>query len=160
MPSFDIVSEVDPHEVTNSVDQSNREVSTRFDFKGSGAQYELKDAVITLLAENEFQLQQMRDILQPRLAKRGIDLLCIKVDPPQTAGRQARQTITLRQGIEAPLAKQIIKLIKDSKIKVQASIQGDQVRVTGKKRDDLQEAIALLRGSELDMPLQFTNFRD
>lgn len=160
MPSFDIVSEVDQHEVSNSVDQSNREVSTRFDFKGSGAQYELKDAVITLVAENEFQLQQMRDILQPRLAKRGIDLLCIKVDPPQTAGRQARQTITLRQGIEAPLAKQIIKLIKDSKIKVQASIQGDQVRVTGKKRDDLQEAIALLRGSELDMPLQFTNFRD
>ena len=160
MPSFDIVSEVDQHEVSNSVDQSNREVSTRFDFKGSGAQYELKDAVITLVAENEFQLQQMRDILQPRLAKRGIDLLCIKVDPPQTAGRQARQTITLRQGIEAPLAKQIIKLIKDSKIKVQASIQGDQVRVTGKKRDDLQEAIALLRGSELEMPLQFTNFRD
>ena len=160
MPSFDIVSEVDQHEVSNSVDQSNREVSTRFDFKGSGAQYELKDAVITLVAENEFQLQQMRDILQPRLAKRGIDLLCIKVDPPQTAGRQALQTITLRQGIEAPLAKQIIKLIKDSKIKVQASIQGDQVRVTGKKRDDLQEAIALLRGSELEMPLQFTNFRD
>ena len=160
MPSFDIVSEVDQHEVSNSVDQSNREVVTRFDFKGSGAQYELKDAVITLTAENEFQLQQMRDILQPRLAKRGIDLLCIKVDPPQTAGRQARQTITLRQGIEAPLAKQIIKLIKDSKIKVQASIQGDQVRVTGKKRDDLQEAIALLRKSELDMPLQFTNFRD
>jgi len=160
MPSFDIVSEVDQHEVSNSVDQSNREVSTRFDFKGSGAQYELKDAVITLVAENEFQLQQMRDILQPRLAKRGIDLLCIKVDPPQTAGRPARQTITLRQGIEAPLAKQIIKLIKDSKIKVQASIQGDQVRVTGKKRDDLQEAIALLRKSELDMPLQFTNFRD
>ena len=160
MPSFDIVSEVDQHEVSNSVDQSNREVSTRFDFKGSGAQYELRNAVITLVAENEFQLQQMRDILQPRLAKRGIDLLCIKVDPPQTAGRQARQTITLRQGIEAPLAKQIIKLIKDSKIKVQASIQGDQVRVTGKKRDDLQEAIALLRKSELDMPLQFTNFRD
>ncbi len=160
MPSFDIVSEVDQHEVSNSVDQSNREVATRFDFKGSGAQYELKESVITLVAENEFQLQQMRDILQPRLAKRGIDLLCIKVDSPQVAGRQAKQNITLRQGIEAPLAKQIIKLIKDGKLKVQASIQGDQVRITGKKRDDLQEAIALLRSSELEMPLQFTNFRD
>ncbi len=160
MPSFDIVSEVDLHEVANAVDQSNREVGTRFDFKGSGAQYELKDAVVTLTAENEFQLQQMRDILQPRLAKRGVDLLCIKVDPPQGAGRQARQTITLRQGIETPLAKQIIKLLKDSKMKVQASIQGEQVRVSGKKRDDLQEAIALLRQSDLDLPLQFTNFRD
>ena len=160
MPSFDIVSEVDQHEVSNAVDQSNREVATRFDFKGSGAEYELKESVITLVAENEFQLQQMRDILQPRLAKRGIDLLCIKVDPPQVAGRQAKQTITLRQGIETPLAKQIVKLIKDSKMKVQAAIQGDQVRITGKKRDDLQEAMALLRTSEREMPLQFTNFRD
>lgn len=160
MPSFDIVSEVDQHEVSNAVDQSNREVATRFDFKGSGAEYELKESVITLVAENEFQLQQMRDILQPRLAKRGVDLLCIKVDPPQVAGRQAKQTITLRQGIETPLAKQIVKLIKDSKMKVQAAIQGDQVRITGKKRDDLQEAMALLRTSELEMPLQFTNFRD
>jgi uncharacterized protein YajQ (UPF0234 family) len=160
MPSFDIVSEVDLHEVTNAVDQANREVATRFDFKGSGAQYALKEAVVTLQAENEFQLQQMRDILHPRLAKRGVDLLCLKVDPPVLSGRQARQTVTLRQGLDTPLAKQIVKLIKDSKIKVQAAIQGDQVRVTGKKRDDLQEAMALLRNSELDLPLQFTNFRD
>jgi len=102
----------------------------------------------------------MRDILQPRLAKRGVDLLCLKIDPPQTTGRQAKQTLTLRQGIDTPLAKQIVKLIKDSKMKVQAAIQGDQVRVTGKKRDDLQEAIALLKKSDLELPLQFTNFRD
>jgi uncharacterized protein YajQ (UPF0234 family) len=160
MPSFDIVSEVDLHEVTNAVDQANREVGTRFDFKGSGAQYELKEAVVTLQAENEFQLQQMLDILQPRLAKRGVDILCLKIDPPQVSGRQAKQTVTFRQGIDTPLAKQIVKLIKDSKLKVQAAIQGDQVRVTGKKRDDLQEAMALLRKAELELPLQFTNFRD
>ncbi len=160
MPSFDIVSEVNLHETTNAVDQANREVSTRFDFKGSGAHYELNDATITLYAETEFQLQQMLDILQPRLAKRGIDLLCLKIDPPQVSGKQARQTVTLRQGIDAPLAKNIIKLIKDSKLKVQASIQGEQVRVIGKKRDDLQETIALLRKAELELPLQFVNFRD
>lgn len=160
MPSFDIVSEVDQHEITNAVDQSNREVSTRFDFKGTGAVYELSETVITLKAENEFHLQQMRDILNPKLAKRGIDLQCLKVDPPEGAGRQVRQTVTLRQGIDSPLAKKIVKLIKDNKLKVQAAIQGDQVRVTGKKRDDLQEAIALLRGSDLELPLQFTNFRD
>jgi uncharacterized protein YajQ (UPF0234 family) len=160
MPSFDIVSEVNLHETTNAVDQANREVSTRFDFKGSGAHYELNDATITLHAETEFQLQQMLDILQPRLAKRGIDLLCLKIDPPQVSGKQARQTVTLRQGIDAPLAKNIIKLIKDSKLKVQASIQGEQVRVIGKKRDDLQETIALLRKAELELPLQFVNFRD
>lgn len=160
MPSFDIVSEVDLHEVSNAVDQANREVGTRFDFKGTDAQYALKEAVVTLQAENEFQLQQMLDILQPRLAKRGVDILCLKIDPPQVSGRQAKQTVTLRQGIDTPLAKQIVKLIKDSKMKVQAAIQGDQVRVTGKKRDDLQEAMALLRKSELELPLQFTNFRD
>ena len=160
MPSFDIVSEVDLHEATNAVDQANREVGTRFDFKGTGAHYELKDAVITMTGETEFHLQQMREVLTPRLAKRGIDLLCIKVDPPQASGRQAKQVITLRQGIDTPMAKQIVKLIKDSKLKVQASIQGEQVRVTGKKRDDLQDAIAVLRASDLDLPLQFTNFRD
>lgn len=160
MPSFDVVSEVDLHEVANAVDQANREVGTRFDFKGTGARFELKDAVITLLAENEFQLQQMMDILQPRLAKRGVDLLCLKVDPPQVSGRQARQTTTLRQGIETALAKRIVKLVKDGRMKVQAAIQGDQVRISGKQRDDLQEAMALLRRTELDMPLQFINFRD
>ena len=160
MPSFDIVSEVDLHEVTNAVDQSNREVGTRFDFKGSGAVYLLDESVITLQAENEFQLQQMLDILQPRLAKRGVDILCLKIDKPQVSGKLARQVVTLRQGIEATLARQIVKLIKDSKIKVQAAVQGDQVRITGKKRDDLQVAIALMRNAELGMPLQFINFRD
>jgi uncharacterized protein YajQ (UPF0234 family) len=160
MPSFDIVSEVNMHEAANAVDQSNREVGTRFDFKGSGARYELNDSVITLHAEIEFQLQQMLDILQPRLAKRGVDILCLKIDPPQVSGKQARQTVTLRQGIDAPLAKTIVKLIKDSKLKVQASIQGEQVRVAGKKKDDLQDAIALLRKTDLELPLQFTNFRD
>ena len=160
MPSFDVVSEIDQHEVTNAVDQANREVGTRFDFKGSDARFELSEGVVTLYGENEFQLQQMRDILHPRLAKRGIDLLCLKVDPATTVGKQARQTITLRQGIDTAMAKTIVKLLKDSKMKVQAQIHGEQVRVTGKKRDDLQEAIALLRKSELDLPLQFTNFRD
>ena len=160
MPSFDIVSELNRHELTNAVDQANREVGTRFDFKGSGARYELNDWVVTLHAETEFQLQQMLDILQPRLAKRGIDLRCLEIDPPAVSGKEARQVVTLRQGIDAPLAKTIVKLIKDSKLKVQASVQGDQVRVTGKKRDDLQETIALLRQAELDLPLQFINFRD
>lgn len=160
MPSFDIVSEIDLHEAANAVDQANREVSTRFDFKGSGAHYEHKDAEIKLLAETEFQLQQMLDILQTKLAKRGIDIACLDVGEVQTALKQARQTVTLRQGIEAELAKKITRSIKDSKLKVQAAIQGDKLRVTGKKRDDLQEAIALLRQGQWDLPLQFNNFRD
>jgi uncharacterized protein YajQ (UPF0234 family) len=160
MPSFDIVSEINPHEACNAVDQANREVSTRFDFKGSGARYEQEGTVITLRAEVEFQLQQMLDILQTKLAKRGIDLGCLKIDEPQLALKQARQTVTLRQGIDADLARKIVRLVKDSKLKVQAAIQGEKVRVTGKKRDDLQEAIALLRQTPLDLPLQFDNFRD
>ncbi|MEI6354897.1 MAG: YajQ family cyclic di-GMP-binding protein [Methylococcus sp.] len=160
MPSFDVVSEVDLHEALNAVDQSNREVGTRFDFKGSGAQYELKDGVIILSGQNEFQLQQMLDLLRPRLAKRGIDLLCLEVSPPEVSLSKAHQKATLRQGVDALLAKKIVRLIKDSKMKVQAAIQGEQVRVTGKQRDDLQEAMALLKKAELDLPLQFTNFRD
>ena len=160
MPSFDIVSEIDLHEAANAVDQANREVETRFDFKGSGASYELADSVITLTAESDFQLQQMREILHLRLAKRGVDIGSLKADPPKTLGRQAKQTITLVQGIESALAKKIVKLVKDSKLKTQAAIQGDKVRITGKKRDDLQECIALLRATELEQPLQFNNFRD
>jgi hypothetical protein len=160
MPSFDVVSEVNLHEAANAVDQANREVGNRFDFKGSGAKYEQKEAVVTLVAQNDFQLKQMLDILQTKLAKRGVDVACLKVDEPQIAGKEARQVVTLRQGIDQPLAKKIVQLIKDSKMKVQASIQGEQVRVTGKKKDDLQEAIALLRKNKLDLPLQFTNFRD
>lgn len=160
MPSFDIVSEVDLHEAANAVDQANREVGARFDFKGQVATYELSESVITLTGEGEFQLQQMRDILHLKLSKRGVDIASLKADPAQVTGRQSKQTITLLQGIESTFAKKLVKLIKDSKIKVQASIQGDKVRVTGKKRDDLQECIALLRGSELDQPLQYNNFRD
>ena len=160
MPSFDVVSEVNTHEVVNSVDQSNREVSTRFDFKGTNARYEQNDSIIILHAETDFQLKQMLDILQTKLAKRGVDIACLQIDTPDIAARQARQKVTLRQGLDATLGKQLIKLIKDSKIKVQASLQGEKIRVAGKKRDDLQQVIAILRDSKVDMPLQFDNFRD
>ena len=160
MPSFDVVSEFDMHEVTNGVDQANREVGTRFDFKGTDSGYEQADAVITMTTESEFQLKQMLDILQNKLGKRGIDIACLDIAEPVISGRQTRQTITLRQGIDSELAKKISRLIKESKVKVQAAIQGDKVRVTGKKRDDLQQIITLLREANFDLPLQFNNFRD
>lgn len=160
MPSFDVVSEVDMHELTNAVDQSNREIINRFDFKGSDARVELLESVLTLHAGSEFQINQMLDILYAKLAKRGVDIACIDKGKIEIAGNNARQTLTVRQGIDADMARKTVKLIKDSKIKVQASIQGEQVRITGKKRDDLQEAIALLRKAELGLPLQYTNFRD
>jgi len=160
MPSFDIVSELNAHEVSNAVDQANREVSTRFDFKGTNARFELKDLVVTLNAQAEFQLQQMLEILLMKLSKRGIDVSCTKVDPPVMLGQSAKQVVTLREGIDTELGKKLQRLIKDSKLKVQAAIQDKQVRVSGKSRDDLQEAIRLARGAKLDMPLQFTNFRD
>ena len=160
MPSFDVVSEVDMHEVTNAVDQANREVSTRFDFKGSGARYERNDDEIVMTAPSEFQLQQMLDILQTKLARRGVDIACLEIGEPRASGKEVRQTVTVRQGLDSPLARQIVKLIKDSKLKVQAAIQGEKVRVTGKKRDDLQKIIAMLKEADLDMPLQFNNFRD
>jgi uncharacterized protein YajQ (UPF0234 family) len=162
MPSFDIVSEIDIHEVVNAVDQATREVNTRFDFKGTSAKYELKEYVVTLSAQSEtdFQLKQMLDILKLRLAKRGIDVECLKIDKPTMTGTTAKQVVTLRQGIETELGKKLQRLIKDSKLKVQAAIQDKQVRVTGKNRDDLQDVIAMVRKAELDMPFQFTNFRD
>lgn len=160
MPSFDVVSEVDRHEVTNAVDQANREVNTRFDFKGVNAKFEQNGLQVTLVAEAEFQIQQMLDILRSKLIKRDVDVACMECAEIVQSGMQSRMEVTLRQGIDAPLAKQIVKMIKDKKMKVQAAIQGDQVRVTGKKRDDLQQVIAMLREAELDMPLQFTNFRD
>jgi uncharacterized protein YajQ (UPF0234 family) len=160
MPSFDVVSELDMHEVTNAVDQANREVSTRFDFKGSQAEFELQESSILLRAESEFQLRQMLDILHAKLTKRGIDIGSLEPGEIEQAGKQARQTITLRQGIATELAKKIVKLVKESKVKVQSQIQGEQVRITGKKRDDLQAVIALLKQSKLELPLQFTNFRD
>ncbi len=160
MPSFDVVSEVNMHEINNAVDQSNREVSTRFDFKGSGARFEVEDGSIRLEAQSEFQLQQMQDILQTKLAKRGVDILSLDVQPPETSGRTARQTVKLKQGIDSALAKSLVKMIKDSKLKVQAAIQGDKLRVSGAKKDDLQATIALLRKAEVSQPLQYENFRD
>ena len=160
MPSFDVVSELDNHEAANAVDQANREVNTRFDFKGTGAKFELADFVVSLEAEADFQLKQMVEILTQKLSKRGIDVACMKVEEPEIALNKARQKVILRHGIDSDNARKIVKLIKDAKLKVQAQIQGEQVRVTGKKRDDLQEVIALLKQSELGLPLQFTNFRD
>lgn len=160
MPSFDVVSEVDKHEVTNAVDQANREVGTRFDFKGVGASFEQNELLVTLVAEAEFQIQQMLDILRSKLVKRQIDVACIECGDVVQSGMQARMEVTLRQGIDAPLAKRIVKMIKDKKMKVQAAIQGEQVRVTGKKRDDLQQVIAMLREADLGLPVQFNNFRD
>ncbi|MBC7984034.1 MAG: YajQ family cyclic di-GMP-binding protein [Candidatus Obscuribacterales bacterium] len=163
MPSFDIVSELDLHEVSNAVDQASREVGTRFDFKGIDARFELTDSVITLFAEADFQLQQMMHILKLRLSKRGVDIACMKIDEPiisGIAGQRAKQVATLRQGIETETGKKIQRLIKDSKLKIQAAIQDKQVRVTGKSRDDLQAAMALMRNAKLDLPLQYTNFRD
>jgi cyclic-di-GMP-binding protein len=160
MPSFDIVSEFDAHEVTNAVDQASREVGQRFDFKGTNAKFELKDAVITLSAPADFQLKQMLEILRLKLSKRGIDVACMKVDEPVVTGQTAKQVVTLRQGVETELAKKIQRQLKDSKLKVQAALQDKQVRVIGKNRDDLQAAIALVKGGGYDLPLQFTNFRD
>ncbi len=160
MPSFDIVSELNDHEVTNAVDQANREVGTRFDFKGTDARYELKDNVITLRAQVEFQLRQMIEVLRLKLTRRGVDLACVSLGDVVIAGQQASQAITLRKGIDKESGKKIQRLLKDSGLKVQAAIQGEQVRVTGKKRDDLQAAIAKVKDAELGLPVQFNNFRD
>ncbi len=146
--------------MANAVDQANREVDTRFDFKGTGAKFEVADFVVSLEAEADFQLKQMVDILTQKLSKRGIDVACMKIEEPEIALNKARQKVILRHGIDSDSARKLVKRIKDAKLKVQAQIQGDQVRVTGKKRDDLQEVIALLKGAELELPLQFTNFRD
>lgn len=160
MPSFDVVSEVNHHELNNGVDQANREVTTRFDFKGTGSNFELADQVISMNTESEFQLQQMYDILCNKLVKRGIDIACLEKGEPVIQARTATQAVKVREGIETADAKEMVKLIKQSKAKVQASIQGDQLRVTGKKRDDLQSVIALLKGADLQTPLQYKNFRD
>ena len=160
MPSFDIVSKLDEHELTNAVDQANRELAKRFDFKGSDAAFDLSGTVVMLKADAEFRLKQMQDILMQRLAARGIDIRCAEIADPDVNLATARQKVTLKQGIEQVLAKKIIKLIKDSGSKVQAQIQGDQLRIVGKKRDELQATIALLRAGDLEMPLQYENFRD
>jgi len=160
MPSFDVVSEVNHHELSNAVDQANREVTTRFDFKGTGSNFELAGNLVTMNTQSEFQLQQMYDILCNKLVKRGVDIACLELGDPTIQLKTATQVVTVREGIDAAEAKKMIKLIKDRKMKVQAAIQGDQLRVTGKKRDDLQEVIALLKEGSFAMPLQFKNFRD
>jgi len=161
MPTFDIVSEVDKQEVRNAVDQVNKEVSTRFDFKGSDARVEQADYVLTVYADTEFQIDQVQDILSAKLTKRGVDVKCLDIATPEkVSGNKMKRQTTVKTGVEIELAKKIVRIIKDSKLKVQASIQGDAVRVSGAKRDVLQETIALMRKSISDFPLQFQNFRD
>lgn len=161
MPSFDIVSEVNEVEIRNAIEQTNKEVGQRFDFKGSDARVEQAEKVLTLFADTEFQLEQVIEVLRGKLAKRNVDVRCLDHGKPEKiSGNKMKQAITVKTGIETELAKRIVKHIKDSKLKVQASIQGDAVRVTGAKRDLLQETIALVRKSVEDFPLQYQNFRD
>jgi uncharacterized protein YajQ (UPF0234 family) len=161
MPSFDIVSEVDRVEVRNAVDQCNREVANRFDFKGSVARVETSDDVLTVFADDEFKLGQVRDVLTGKLSKRGVDVRCLEPGTVEKiSGNKVKQPVTVRAGVETELARKLVRLLKDSKLKVQASIQGDAVRVSGTKKDVLQDAIALVRKSITDFPLQFKNFRD
>ncbi|KLD78429.1 YajQ family cyclic di-GMP-binding protein [Xanthomonas hyacinthi] len=160
MPSFDVVSEIDKHELTNAIDQANRELSTRFDFKGVEARFELDDQVINQAAPSDFQVKQMTDILRARLIARGIDVRCLEFGDVETNLAGARQKVTVKQGIEQKLAKKIVAAIKDAKLKVEAQINGDKLRISGKKRDDLQDVMALLKKSDFELPLQFENFRD
>jgi uncharacterized protein YajQ (UPF0234 family) len=160
MPSFDIVSEVDLHALTNAVDQAGRIISTRFDFRGVDASFERDERTVVMTAGADFQVDQMQDMLRSTLVKCELDPKSMDVGECTPLGKQVKQTVTLRHGLDSLLCKKIVKLIKETKIKVQTQIQGEQVRVTGKKRDDLQQVMTMLRGSDLDMPLQFSNFRD
>tara|TARA_B100000586_G_C19880795_1_gene330761 strand:- start:70 stop:552 length:483 start_codon:yes stop_codon:yes gene_type:complete len=160
MPSFDVVSDFDAHEATNAVDQANREVTNRFDFKGTGSHYELDDDIILLASQSDFQLKQMMDILRQKISKRGIDIGCLSEEEPEITGNVAQQKVIMRRGIEMLLAKELVKNIKSTKLKVQVSVQGDKLRVSGKKRDDLQSVISLLKTTDYGLPLQYENFRD
>ena len=161
MPSFDIVSEIDSHELTNAVDQANREIGSRFDFRGTDAKVEQSDKVLIMHADSDFQLDQVQDILRLKLVKRKIEVNCLEVKDSEGNGKMRKQDIIVREGIDSDLSRKIVKMIKSSKAKVQAAVQGESVRVTGKKRDDLQGVMALLRDNDdVDMPLQFNNFRD
>ena len=161
MPAFDIVSEVDQHELTNAVDQANRELASRYDFRGSDAKVEQAAKVLTLFADSDFQLEQLLDILRLKLVKREIEVSCLEIKEPMGQGKMRKQDVIVREGIEKDLSREIVKLVKESKLKVQVAVQGESLRVTGKKRDDLQQVMALLKGNDsLDMPLQFNNFRD
>ena len=161
MPTFDIVSEVDKQEIRNALDQVNKEVSTRFDFKGSDARVEQSEYILTVFADDEFKLSQVLDILMAKLAKRGVDVRCLeRGEVDKVSGNKVKQQVTVKTGLETELAKKIVRLIKDSKMKVQGSIQGDSVRISGAKRDHLQEAIQLIKKSITEFPLHFQNFRD
>jgi len=161
MPSFDIVSEIDKPELNNAVHQANKEISTRFDFKGSDARVEVSDKLLSVFADNDFQVKQAADVLSIKLAKRGIDLACLKYrEIEEVGGGKARQLIDLQEGINSDLGRKLVKQIKDKKLKVQTAIQGEQLRVTGKKRDDLQAVMAFLKEADAGIPLQFNNFRD
>lgn len=159
MPSFDVVSELDTHEVTNAMDNAAKELERRYDLRGK-ASIEYKDKTVTLTAEADFMLEQLIEIVKLALVKRKVDIQCLEYKDSYGSGKVVKQEIVLREGVDKELAKKIVATVKEAKLKVQASIQGEQVRITGKKRDDLQEAIALLRTKELGMPLQFDNFRD
>jgi hypothetical protein len=160
MPTFDAVSEVDHHELSNAIDQANREIGTRYDFKGSDSKIEQSSNELTLISESEFQIKQMAPILKEKMAKRGIDVSCLDFADIIEMNKKAKQQVIVKEGLDKDMARKIVKLIKESKIKVQAAIQDEQVRVTGKKRDELQQVMQLLRESDLGIPLQFNNFRD
>lgn len=160
MPSFDVVSEIDQHELTNAVDNANRELTKRFDFRGVDASFELKDGAVKMAAEVDFQLDQLQEMLQIQMVKRKIDIKCLETKDPEKLGKHVLTWLTVREGLEPLLAKKMVKIIKESKLKVQVAIQGDKLRVTGKKRDELQSVMAVLRESDIEMPLQFNNFRD
>ncbi len=160
MPSFDVVSDFDAHEASNAIDQANREVNTRFDFKGTGSSFVLDGQIIALTTQSDFQLKQMLDILRQKLAKRGVDIACLDEKEPEISGTEARQQVVMRKGIDSDLARKLVKMVKGAKLKVQAAIQGDQLRISGKKRDDLQSVIALLKNADVNLPLQYENFRD
>ena len=160
MPSFDVVSEIDQHELTNAVDQTNREVGNRFDFKGSNSRVERGDGVLNIESQSDFQIKQIVDVLHQKMVKRGLDIRSLVEAEVELRGSRAYLTITVNEGIKKDLARKIVKMVKERKMKVQAAIKGEQVRITGKKRDDLQQAIAMLKESDIDQPLQFNNFRD
>ena len=160
MPSFDVVSNFDAHEVSNAVNQANHEINTRFDFKGTGSKFELEGQLVTLTTQSDFQLKQMLDMLRQKLAKRGVDIGCTKEEKPEVTSSQAQQKVILRKGIDMPLAKDLVKTIKGSKLKVQVAIQGDKLRVNSKKRDNLHSIIGLLKNMDIDLPLQYENFRN
>ena len=160
MPSFDVVSEVDLHELTNAVDQTNRDVGNRFDLKGTVAKVEQQERVLTIIGDAEFQIGQILDILQNKLTKRGVDIDCLELGEVENSISASKQSVTARHGIDKDSARKVVKLIKETKLKVQAQIQQDQVRINGKKRDDLQAVMSKLKKAAFDLPFQFTNFRD